>query len=132
VDGLLAASRFHGRHVVDHDQVPRSLISAFLDTTDPRNARVVELVTSFLILAALFQIAAGAQAVGSVMPRGLHDARAPVFFDLTKYWRIGPPFGALLAFPIHLGRHWNPDRTRNGVDDCRRSHDAAVGVYRQA
>lgn len=82
---------------------PRLLISAFLETTDPRNEPVVDLATSFLMLAALFQIADGAQAVGSGMLRGLHDARVPMLFALTGYWGIGLPLGVLLAFPSGLG-----------------------------
>jgi MATE family multidrug resistance protein len=82
---------------------PRLLISAFLDTTDPGNTRVVELATSFLLLAALFQVADGAQVVGAGMLRGLHDARAPMFFALIGYWGIGLPSGVVLAFPAGLG-----------------------------
>lgn len=83
--------------------VPRLLISAFLDTDDPGNARIVALATSLLMLAALFQIADGAQAVGAGMLRGLHDARVPMLFALTGYWGIGLPLGVLLAFPLGLG-----------------------------
>jgi multidrug resistance protein, MATE family len=81
---------------------PRFLISAFLDTADPNNAEVIHLAMSFLIFAALFQIADGAQAVGSGMLRGLHDARTPMLFALTGYWGIGLPLGVLLAFPLGL------------------------------
>ncbi len=81
---------------------PRLLISAFLDTADPANAPVIRLATSFLVFAALFQIADGAQAVGSGMLRGLHDARIPMLFALAGYWGIGLPLGVLLAFPLGL------------------------------
>jgi multidrug resistance protein, MATE family len=81
---------------------PRPLISAFLDTADPNNTGVTELATSFLVFAALFQIADGAQAVGSGMLRGLHDARTPMLFALIGYWGIGLPLGVLLAFPFGL------------------------------
>jgi len=81
---------------------PRLLISAFLDTTDPNNAEVIRLAVLFLTIAALFQIADGAQAVGSGMLRGLHDVRRPMIFALTGYWGIGLPLGALLAFPLGL------------------------------
>jgi MATE family multidrug resistance protein len=81
---------------------PRFLISAFLDTADPNNAEVIHLAMSFLIFAALFQIADGTQAVGSGMLRGLHDARTPMLFALTGYWGIGLPLGVLLAFPLGL------------------------------
>jgi MATE family multidrug resistance protein len=82
---------------------PHFLISPFLDTADPANARVVEMATSFLMVAALFQIADGSQVVGFGMLCGLHDARAPMLFALVGYWGIGLPLGALLAFPIGLG-----------------------------
>jgi MATE family multidrug resistance protein len=82
---------------------PRLLISAFLDTEDPGNAVVVRHATSFLVLAALFQIADGAQSVGAGMLRGLHDARVPMLFALIGYWAIGLPLGVVLAFPMGLG-----------------------------
>jgi MATE family multidrug resistance protein len=82
---------------------PRLLISAFLDTADPGNAAVVGRATSFLMLAALFQIADGAQAVGAGMLRGLQDARMPMLFALIGYWAIGLPLGTSLAFSVGLG-----------------------------
>lgn len=82
---------------------PHLLISAFLDTRDPGNAAVVGRATSFLMLAALFQIADGAQTVGAGMLRGLHDARMPMLFALIGYWAIGLPLGASLAFALGLG-----------------------------
>jgi MATE family multidrug resistance protein len=82
---------------------PRLLISAFIDTENPGNAEVVERATSFLMIAALFQIADGAQAVGAGMLRGLHDARIPMLFALIGYWAIGLPLGAWLAFSMGLG-----------------------------
>jgi MATE family, multidrug efflux pump len=81
---------------------PRLLISAFLDTANPNNAEVINLAISFLIFAALFQIADGAQVVGSGMLRGLHDARVPMIFALVGYWGIGLPLGVMLAFPLGL------------------------------
>jgi MATE family multidrug resistance protein len=81
---------------------PRLLISAFLDIADPNNAGVIDRTVSFLIFAALFQIADGVQVVGSGMLRGLHDARVPMIFALVGYWVIGLPLGVLLAFPFGL------------------------------
>jgi NAD(P)-dependent dehydrogenase (short-subunit alcohol dehydrogenase family) len=78
------------------------LISAFLDIGNPHNAEVIDLAISFLFFAALFQIADGAQVVGSGMLRGLHDARWPMIFALIGYWGIGLPLGVLLAFPLGL------------------------------
>lgn len=77
---------------------PGLLIGAFLDTSDPRNAEVVELAVAFLAVAAVFQIADGAQAVGAGMLRGLQDARVPMMYALLGYWGIGLPLGVVLAF----------------------------------
>ena len=82
---------------------PRLLIAAFLDMANPNNAGVIDLAISFLTIAALFQIADGAQAIGSGMLRGLHDSRIPMLFALCGYWGIGLPLGLLLAFPLGFG-----------------------------
>lgn len=76
---------------------PRELITIFLDDT-PGNARVIGLAVSFLVIAAIFQIADGAQVVGAGMLRGLHDTRVPMIFTFIGYWGIGIGVGAWLAF----------------------------------
>jgi MATE family multidrug resistance protein len=81
---------------------PKLLISAFLDTADPDNTEVIRLAMSFLLLAALYQIADGTQVVGAGMLRGLHDTGVPMLFALAGYWGIGLPLGVLLAFPLRL------------------------------
>jgi MATE family multidrug resistance protein len=82
---------------------PHLLISAFLDFNLPENAPVIAIAASFLALAALFQIADGAQAVGSGMLRGLHDTRIPMLYAALGYWGIGLPLGVVLAFPLEMG-----------------------------
>jgi len=80
---------------------PRELIGVFLEG-DAANRRVIELAVSFLAIAALFQIADGAQVVGAGMLRGLHDTRVPMMFALVGYWIVGIGVGVWLAF----GRGW--------------------------
>ena len=76
---------------------PRPLVTLFLDDT-AANARVVALAVNFLAIAAVFQVADGAQVVGAGMLRGLHDTRVPMLFALFGYWGIGIGAGAWLAF----------------------------------
>ncbi len=80
---------------------PPLLSGGCLDMAKPGNAPVVELAVTFLAFAALFQVADGAQAVGSGMLRGLHDTRMPMLMAAFGYWGVGLPLGALLGF--HFG-----------------------------
>jgi MATE family multidrug resistance protein len=81
---------------------PRLLISPFLDLTDPANRPVIEIAVSFLAVAALFQIADGAQVVGASMLRGLRDTRLPMFYTAIGYWGIGLPLATALGFATAL------------------------------
>ena len=81
---------------------PRTLIGVFLDLRVPTNAPVVDLAVSFLALAALFQLADGAQAVTAGMLRGLHDTRVPMVYAGLGYWGIGLVVGVVLAFVVKL------------------------------
>ncbi len=78
---------------------PRLLVSAFLDLSDPANARTAALAVSVLAVAALFQLADAAQAVGAGVLRGVQDTRVPMIFALIGYWVVGIGVGTLLAFP---------------------------------
>ncbi len=82
---------------------PTRLIGLFIDIGDPANAEVIVLGIGFLALAALFQLADGAQAVCAGMLRGIHDTRVPMLLAAFGYWGIGLPLGALLAFGLEMG-----------------------------
>jgi MATE family multidrug resistance protein len=81
--------------------MPHQLVYLFLDESDPANAPVIALAVSFLTIAAIFQIADGAQVVGAGMLRGLHDTTIPMAYAAFGYWVIGMGVGATLAF--HFG-----------------------------
>jgi MATE family multidrug resistance protein len=82
--------------------MPRALVSAFLDLSDPANARTAALAVSFLSVAALFQLVDAAQAVGAGVLRGVQDTRVPMIFALLGYWIVGVGVGAFLAFPMGM------------------------------
>jgi MATE family multidrug resistance protein len=77
---------------------PRELASLFLDTADPANGPVLDLAVRFLFIAAIFQLADGAQVVGAAMLRGLQDTRVPMVYAGIGYWLVGLGGGAALAF----------------------------------
>jgi MATE family multidrug resistance protein len=78
--------------------IPRTLVGVFLDLDAPANAAVIELAVSFLLVAALFQVADGGQAVAAGMLRGLHDTKVPMVYAGIGYWCIGLLLGVGLAF----------------------------------
>jgi len=81
---------------------PHLLLMAFLDLSDPKNAPVIGFAVSFLVMAAIFQLGDGAQAVGSGMLRGLQDTRVPMIYAALGYWGVGLPLGVSLAFGTEL------------------------------
>jgi MATE family multidrug resistance protein len=83
--------------------IPRTLVGVFLDLDAPANAPVIDLAMSFLLLAAIFQLADGGQAVAAGMLRGLHDTRVPMIFAALGYWGVGLVLGISLAFGLKLG-----------------------------
>jgi MATE family multidrug resistance protein len=77
---------------------PQRLVGPFLDVEKPGAAEVAVLAASFLLYAAIFQIADGAQVVGSCLLRGLGDTRVPMLFAGLGYWAIGLPLSVALGF----------------------------------
>jgi len=74
---------------------PRALIGAYVDPAAPANAEVVDLALRFLAVAAVFQLADGAQAVAAGVLRGLQDTRVPMIIAAFGYWIVG--FGSSVA-----------------------------------
>ena len=81
---------------------PEHLIGIFIDRSLPENAAVVAIASSFLIVAAVFQIADGAQVVAAGMLRGLQDTTVPMIIAGVGYWGIGIGIGSLLAFKFGM------------------------------
>jgi MATE family multidrug resistance protein len=81
---------------------PRPLAALFLDLSKPESAAVLALAVQFLLIAAVFQLADGAQVVGASILRGLHDTRVPMFYAAFGYWAVGIGVGAWLAFETPL------------------------------
>ncbi|MCX7875574.1 MAG: MATE family efflux transporter [Melioribacteraceae bacterium] len=63
---------------------------------------VINVASSLLIVAALFQIFDGMQATGIGILRGLMDVKIPLLISILSYWLIGIPIGAILGFYFSL------------------------------
>jgi multidrug resistance protein, MATE family len=64
---------------------------------------VISIASSLLVIAALFQLSDGAQAVGIGILRGLTDVKAPTVITFIAYWIIGLPIGYILGLICNLG-----------------------------
>lgn len=68
-----------------------------------RDAGVIRLTASLLVIVGVFQLVDGLQVASSSMLRGLHDARVPAVMGFVSYWIFGLPVAAVLAFRFELG-----------------------------
>jgi len=75
----------------------------FLPTLYIDSQQVIEIAASLLIIAALFQLSDGTQAVGIGLLRGLADAKIPMLITFIAYWIVGLPGGYLLGFTLGYG-----------------------------
>lgn len=67
------------------------------------DGEVISIAASLLIIAGIFQISDGIQAVGIGILRGLTDVKIPTLITFIAYWIIALPVGYLLGFIFHLG-----------------------------
>ncbi len=83
--------------------MPWTLIDLFLDFDKPENLQVAEVAVLFLGMAAIFQLADGAQVIAVGILRGLKDTRMPMVIAVIGYWPIGFAAGAVLGLGTSLG-----------------------------
>ncbi|WP_306117725.1 MULTISPECIES: MATE family efflux transporter [unclassified Roseitalea] len=83
--------------------VPDFLIGLFLDEADPGAPAVLAYAVPLLFVAACFQLADSAQAIGAALLRGLKDTRVPMIIALIAYWPVGMVLAWLLGFVAGLG-----------------------------
>lgn len=68
---------------------PRLILSAYVDVHAAENAAMVALAAQFLVVAAIFQITDGIQAVVAGALRGIQDTRVPMLIAVLGYWLAG-------------------------------------------
>lgn len=61
------------------------------------DAAVVLLAAQLLVVAAVFQIADGAQVIGAALLRGLQDVKLPAVITFVAYWLMAIPGGYVLG-----------------------------------
>ena len=79
------------------------LLNNFLPTLYIDDEAVISIASRLIIIAALFQLSDGTQAVGIGVLRGLTDVKGPTIITFIAYWIISLPIAYLLAFNFKLG-----------------------------
>lgn len=69
------------------------------------SADTVSLASQLFLLAALFQVADGAQVVILGALRGMNDVKRPTLITLIAYWVLAMPVGYVLAIHTSLGAY---------------------------
>lgn len=82
--------------------IPEHLVRVFLNPDTPNGPEVLALAVSFLLYAAIFQVADGIQAVAAGALRGLNDTAMPMWIALISFWAIGFASSISLAFWLGL------------------------------
>lgn len=77
---------------------PEILLSIYVDPADAANAALVAFALQYLLLAAIFQLADGVQAVAAGALRGLQDTRVPMWIAIFSYWVPGIGLAVGLGF----------------------------------
>lgn len=78
------------------------LFKEFLPSLYIDDKEVIEMASSLLIVAALFQLSDGVQAVGLGVLKGITDVKVPMLITLLAYWMLALPMGYLLGFTLKL------------------------------
>lgn len=77
---------------------PEALLAIYVDPVDVANAALVGFALQYLLLAAIFQLADGVQAVAAGALRGLQDTRVPMWIAIFSYWVPGIGLSIGLGF----------------------------------
>lgn len=82
---------------------PGFLITRFLDMGNAKSAEILNYAIPLLLIASIFHIFDGVQAVGLGVLRGMKDTRVPMYIAVFSYWLIGVPAAYLFAFTFGMG-----------------------------
>ncbi|HGG03884.1 MAG TPA: MATE family efflux transporter [Aliiroseovarius sp.] len=83
--------------------IPDFLIGLFLNPNEARRADVLAIGGVLLAVAAVFQLADGAQVMALGLLRGVQDTKIPMLIAALSYWVIGVPMSYLLGVKWQYG-----------------------------
>ena len=74
----------------------------FLPSLYISDPEVIAIASNLLLIAAVFQISDGTQAVGIGILRGLTDVKGPTVITFIAYWVLALPIGYFLGFTLNM------------------------------
>lgn len=83
--------------------IPTTLASIFLNKAGKDSVAVLAIAGPFVVIAGVFQLVDGLQAIAAGLLRGLKDTRIPMILALISYWPIGFLAAWFFAFPAGFG-----------------------------
>ena len=82
---------------------PQRVVAVFIDIDAPENAQTVAIAVSLTVIAAVFQIFDGLQAIAAWALRGLRDTLVPMWIATCGYWVCGLGGGYVAGFVLGHG-----------------------------
>lgn len=81
---------------------PEPLILIFMSANEPARDQILLIGAGLLVMAALFQLVDGAQAVALGLLRGVQDTKVPMIYAALSYWMVGIPCSYVFGFRLGL------------------------------
>lgn len=95
---VLLSLVFAGVTVLLYLLFAEQMVGLFLKPDDPERDAIIPVGASLLMVAALFQLADGGQAMAMGLLRGMQDTRRPMVIAAVSYWLVGLPVAYGLGF----------------------------------
>ena len=82
---------------------PEFFIDIFILKDEPARAEILQIGVGLLLMAGLFQLVDGTQAIALGTLRGVQDTRLPMVYAALSYWGIGVPAAYVMCFVLGWG-----------------------------
>ena len=83
--------------------MPETLMSAFMDGSDPQKPEILLIGVGLMAMAALFQLVDGVQAIALGLLRGVQDTTMPMVIGVISYWGVGMTASYVFGFLLGYG-----------------------------
>lgn len=98
--GTISALAFMSLTAILFWTLGRQIAALFVDMADPGAREVAAIAAAYLAVAAVFQLADGAQVAANGALRGLKDTAVPMVIVAIGYWLVAFPLAVALGFGL--------------------------------